>query len=142
MSLNSRLKWTLVYLTVSNTGWITFISSPRIAIGDPHFFPFPHKTIWIRDSSDLEMLVEEVSHSYQWQQKGGKFRLVTAASGLYLKAAWLSVWKKDGKKLTLWQRYSDFAYEPMRHKFWAYEYEAHNEIVRDMWKYLGCKDSF
>lgn len=119
-----------------------FSGSPRICIGDPHFFPVPKKTIWIRDSSDLEMVIEELPHAFQWKQKGGKFRLVTAAGCLYLKAAWLSLWRKNGIKMTLWQRYADFAYGPMNRKFWAYEYEAHQILVPDMWKYLGCNDTF
>ncbi|MEK7588812.1 MAG: hypothetical protein AAB438_03270 [Patescibacteria group bacterium] len=117
-----------------------YVGSPKIRIDEKGSRFFPGK-IFIKDSSALYFVVEEMAHSYQWKQPGGKFRMFVAVTGLSLKAFWRGIFYKKPKDSSsqrgrMWQHYSSFAYKPMKHKFWAFEYEAHSGIAPDMWEYL------
>ncbi len=123
------------------TGIYNFVGSPKIGIDSKGSRFFPGK-IFIRDSSAVFSLIEEMAHAYQWEQKGGKFRMTIALTGLSFKALWRTVFSKKpknsrSKRGTVWQHYTAFAYEPMRRNFWAYEFEAHHVISPDMLQYLS-----
>ncbi len=124
-----------------------FLGSPKIFVSHKGARFFPGR-IYITNPALLSQVGEELCHVYQWQKKGGKFRLIVASAWQTGKATTLSLFKKKRKcptcpreKLSAFERYRDGAYGPPKRDqkyFWAYEYEAHEVIAPSLWDYLKC----
>lgn len=124
-----------------------FLGSPKIFVTEKGARFFPGK-IFITNPSFLDEVVEELCHVYQWEKKGGKFRLTVAFAWQTGKATLMSLFKKRRAcptcprvKYSAYERYRDGAYGPPKRDqkyFWAYEYEAHEVIAPGLWDYLTC----